>query len=254
MNDATPIGVKLINASVEFPVYHTKSRSLKDKLISVGTGGIIKHESNNVLTIKALNEITIDINKGDRLAIIGRNGSGKSTLLRVIAGIYPPTSGDVYVKGRVVPLLDVGFGLDDECTGIENLILRGMLLGLSSKEIHNKIDDIIEFTELGEYINLPLHTYSAGMEARLALGVSTCVNPDILLIDESISVGDVFFVEKAQNRVNELIERSGMLVLVSHSEELIHQMCNRAALVHRGNLLKIGQVDEVLDTYHSQIV
>jgi ABC-type polysaccharide/polyol phosphate transport system ATPase subunit len=187
--------------------------------------------------------------EGDRLGLIGHNGSGKSTLLRVIAGIYEPVEGRVLVEGRVSPLFDTMPGLDPEHNGYENIITTGLLFGLSRDEIEKKISNIEEFSELGEYLSLPVRTYSTGMVTRLGFAKATSLDPGVLLVDEWISTGDARFVDRAIDRMHQLIGRSRIVVLASHNVSLLQSICNKAALLRTGRLLEIGPVADTWNKY-----
>jgi ABC-type polysaccharide/polyol phosphate transport system ATPase subunit len=202
--------------------------------------------------IRALNGVSVNIEHGDRVGLIGRNGAGKTTLLRVMAGIYEPPSGTVEIEGRVAPLFDIGMGMDPESSGYENILLRGLYLGLRKAEIRAKVDEIADFTELGEFLEMPLRTYSAGMFARLAFAISTSIDPEILLLDEGIGAGDDVFLEKAKQRLDALINRARILVLASHSDLLIRKLCNRAILMENGQVDASGSTDEMLERYHGK--
>jgi ABC-type polysaccharide/polyol phosphate transport system ATPase subunit len=228
--------VSIKDLCVEFAIYGAKSRSLKNTVVAQATGGRVMGGAHDIVTVRAIDGLTIDINDGDRIGLVGHNGSGKTTLLRVIAGIYKPASGSVSVEGRVGALLDPAAGMDPEATGIENIFLRGHLLGMTRDEIEARLDDIASFSELGDFLNLPLRTYSAGMGARLAFAVSTSMQNDILLIDEGIGAGDASFQEKAQERIEGLFSRTSIVLLASHSEELITRFCNRRLRMEHGRL------------------
>jgi len=246
--------IRLEKVAVTFPIYDASSRSLKKRLIAASTGGQIQSdpESTKVTVVEALNEVSLSFQHGDRVGLVGHNGAGKTTLLRVLAGIYEPTIGRVEVEGHVAPLFDVALGMDPESTGYENIILRGLFLGLKPKEIRRRIDDIAEFTELGDFLSLPIRTYSAGMRMRLAFAVSTSIEPDILLLDEGIGAGDAAFLEKANKRLGEFTNKAAIIVLASHSEGLIKKMCSHAVLMERGRVIRVGEVGEVLDYYKGQ--
>jgi ABC-type polysaccharide/polyol phosphate transport system ATPase subunit len=238
--------------SVSFPIYDAKSRSIKKRVLTAaGRGRIATGESNHVV-IRALNDVSLNIEHGERVGLIGRNGAGKTTLLRVMAGIYEPPAGTVEVEGRVAPLFDIGMGMDPESSGYENILLRGLYLGLRKAEIRAKIDEIAEFTELGEFLEMPLRTYSAGMFARLAFAISTSIDPEILLLDEGIGAGDEAFLEKAKQRLDAMINRARILVLASHSDELVRKLCNRAILMQNGQIVASGSTDEMLERYHGK--
>ena len=227
--------IVLNQVSVTIPIYNLSARSLKKQLLRFSTGAALNNDTRHVL-VKALDQINLTIHHGDRVGLIGHNGAGKSTLLRVLAKIYEPTSGSLYIKGRVSPLLDVMLGINPESTGYENILIRGLLLGMRRKEIENKLDDIAAFTELGDYLYLPVRTYSSGMQLRLAFAVATSIQPEILLMDEVIGVGDAAFMEKAQQRLNRLMDRASIVVLASHSQETIKKWCNKVFLMEKGTI------------------
>jgi ABC-2 type transport system ATP-binding protein len=244
--------IRLNQVSVSFPIYDAKSRSIKKRVLAAaGRGRIGTSEANHVV-IRALDGVSIEIEHGDRVGLIGRNGAGKTTLLRVMAGIYEPPSGTVEIEGRVAPLFDIGMGMDPESSGYENILLRGLYLGLRKAEIRAKVDEIADFTELGEFLEMPLRTYSAGMFARLAFAISTSIDPEILLLDEGIGAGDDVFLEKAKRRLDALINRARILVLASHSDELVRKLCNQAILMENGRVVTSGPTNEMLERYHQK--
>jgi ABC-2 type transport system ATP-binding protein len=240
--------IELNHVSVAFPLYNTGSRSLKKAMLSATTGGRIGSDANHVV-VQALDQVSFRIGDGDRVALVGHNGAGKTTLLRVLAGIYEPRVGSVRIQGRVTPMFDVNLGIDPESTGYENIILRGLYLGLKKSEIRARRDNVAEFTELGPFLDLPVRTYSVGMQARLAFAMATCIDPEILLLDEGIGAGDASFLEKANERLDQFIQRAGILVLASHSVELVRRFCNRALLMEHGRMIWSGGVDEALTVY-----
>jgi ABC-2 type transport system ATP-binding protein/lipopolysaccharide transport system ATP-binding protein len=241
--------IRCRDVRVEFPIYGAGSRSLRKTLVRFGTGGLISRNSDDRVVVRALSGVTFDLDNGDRLGLIGHNGAGKSTLLRVLAGIYEPVGGVADVCGQVWPLLDVSLGLDQDATGYENIRLRGLVMGMDPATIRAKIDDIAEFTELGDYLDMPIRTYSSGMMLRLAFGVSTSIDPEILLLDETIGVGDGAFLAKAQARLDHLIAGSSIVVISSHSMDLIRRFCNKALLLDHGSVKAFGEVEEVLAQY-----
>jgi len=241
----------LENLHVEFPIYGAQ-RSLRKTFFMRATGGLIgpgteKHR----LVVKALDGVSLRLESGDRLALIGHNGAGKSTLLKVMAGVYEPTAGRVLASGKITSLFDVMPGLDWEDTGYENIITAGLLLGMEREEIEAKILDIEQFSELGEYLSLPVRTYSAGMMTRLGFAVATAVDPGILLIDEGIGAGDNRFADRAARRMREFIDRSKILVFASHNEDMIKAWCNKGALFAAGKLMQLGEVEDVLAAYQA---
>lgn len=239
------------NVSVAFPVYDAASRSLKKRLISSAVGGRIQEEpgSERLSVVQALDGVSLDFEHGDRVGLVGHNGAGKTTLLRVIAGIYEPLMGTVDVQGHTVPLFDITLGMDPESTGYENIMLRGLFLGLSRAEVQRKAEEIAEFTELGRFLELPMRTYSAGMRIRLAFAVSTSIEPDILLLDEGIGAGDAAFLDKAKKRLEKFTQKAAIIVLASHSEQLLQRMCQKAVLMEHGRVVAVGGTDEILRAY-----
>ena len=219
--------IKLQNVSVQFPIYSFHSRSLKNTLVGKITGGEIGRDVSNHVAVNALQSLTLELKKGDRLGVMGPNGAGKSTLLRVIAGIYEPTSGSIEVKGRIASLIDISLGMQPEASGFENIRMRGVMMGLSLKQIKSLEEEIAEFTELGPYLNMPIRSYSTGMHMRLGFAVSTAVPADILLMDEWLSVGDAAFNIKAEKRLEDYVKKSSILVIASHSEETIKKLTNK---------------------------
>ncbi len=195
------------------------------------TGGEIGRNVSNQVSVTALHDLSINLKSGDRLGVMGPNGAGKSTLLRVIAGIYAPTSGSIEVKGRIASLIDISLGMELEASGFENIRMRGVMMGLSLKQIKSLEEEIAEFTELGPYLNMPIRSYSTGMHMRLGFAVSTAVPADILLMDEWLSVGDEAFKVKAEKRLNEYIKRSSILVIASHSKETIEKLTNKKLIL-----------------------
>lgn len=242
--------IELNEVSLEYPVLGVGGQYLKKKILSAATGGLITG-SKGTTSVKALREITFSLVEGDRLGLVGHNGAGKSTLLKLLAGIYMPTSGYLRVNGSVVSTLNLSLGFEPEATGLENIIIRGLLLGLSRKQINEKIEEIAEFTELGDYLKLPARIYSSGMMTRLAFATVTAIASDILLMDEVIGAGDAAFLEKAEKRLTSFMEKSKILVIASHSDETIKRFCNKAILLKHGNLIDFGPVDEVLASYHN---
>jgi lipopolysaccharide transport system ATP-binding protein len=224
------------NLAVEFPLYSNAHRSLKNKVLHATTGGRLARAAGDRVVVKALDDLNFDIKAGDRVGLSGHNGSGKTTLLRVLAGAYEPVSGSLEVQGRIASLLDLSLGMDHDATGYENIFLRGILMGLTPREIRAKTQEIAEFTELGEYLDMPVRTYSSGMQLRLAFAVSTSVNADILIMDEWLSVGDADFNQKAEKRLDSLVKNTAILVVASHSPDLIAKVCNRAFRLEHGRL------------------
>ncbi|WHT19672.1 ABC transporter ATP-binding protein [Crossiella sp. CA-258035] len=241
------VSIEVQNAWVEFPIFDAKTRSLK-KAVLGKAGGKIGTES-KVPVIEALRDVSISLQHGDRVALVGHNGAGKSTLLRLLSGIYEPTRGTSKIIGKVAPVFDLGVGMDPEISGYDNIIIRGLFLGMTRKQMEARIDDIAEFSELGNYLSMPLRTYSTGMRVRLALGVVTSIDPEILLLDEGIGAVDAAFLDKARDRLNDLVKRSGMLVFASHSDEFLKSLCSTAIWVDHGQVRAHGALREVLTQY-----
>ncbi|HWA19422.1 MAG TPA: ABC transporter ATP-binding protein [Devosia sp.] len=232
------VEISIEQLTVEFAILGPRSRLLKNRVIAQATGGRIMASAHDVVRVRAIDEMTLDIREGDRVGLVGHNGSGKSTLLRALAGIYKPSRGRITVTGKVGTLLAPQMGLEQEASGMENIYLRGYLLGMSKREIDSKVDDIAEFTELGEFLQLPMRTYSQGMSARLGFAISTAMHNDILLIDEGIGAGDKSFQVKAQQRISGLIDRTPIVVLASHAEDLVKRLCNRVVQLERGKIVR----------------
>ncbi len=199
----------------------------------------------------ALRNINLRIQRGERIGVIGPNGAGKSTLLRLLARIYPPTTGEVAVRGTVAPLIEMGAGFNIELTGHDNILLNGAMLGFTRKQMLAKVDEIHEFTGLREFADLPLKYYSSGMYARLGFGVATSIDPEILLVDESLGVGDATFRKKATRRIRELMGRSHAVILVSHEMSSLRELCDRGIWVRDGEIVADGPIDQVVDDYEA---
>jgi lipopolysaccharide transport system ATP-binding protein len=223
--------------SVEFPIYENSHRSLKKAVLNLTTGGRIGQDAGRHAIVSALDNLSFRFTDGERIGLVGHNGSGKTTLLRTLAGVYAPVRGKLSMNGKVASLLDVSMGLDPDATGFENIYLRGILDGLKPATIRSKVDDIAEFSDLGEYLNLPVRTYSSGMMLRLAFAISTSVEANILIMDEWLSVGDADFAVKAAGRLEKLVGQASILVLASHDPKLISRVCTRRILMHHGKIV-----------------
>ncbi|OZB77379.1 MAG: ABC transporter ATP-binding protein [Thiomonas sp. 14-64-326] len=241
--------IRLHQVALDLPIFDVTAQSLKKRVLRLGRKNRLAEDNTGVVIVRALSGIDLALEPGDRLGLIGHNGAGKSTLLRVMAGIYPPTAGVVEVRGRAIPLLDINLGMDDQSTGRQNIRLRGLLLGMKDAEIRAKSEEIAEFTELGDYLDLPLRTYSSGMRLRLAFAIATAVDAEILLLDEVIGVGDASFQEKAARRLEQLHARAEIVVLAIHNPQVIRKSCNKALWLERGTLRSFGAVDTVLADY-----
>ena len=229
--------ISVQNVSVEYPIYQARARSLKNAVLSAATGGKFAQQgTQDMVVVRALEDISFELSDGDRLGIVGHNGSGKSTMLRTLSSVYAPTRGRVDIDGRVVSMLNISLGLDNEATGLENIYMRGMLLGCSRTKIRGFVDEICEFAELGDFIYMPLRTYSSGMAMRLAFAISTTVDADIILMDEWLSVGDQGFAVKAQDRIQAFVKKAGILVVASHDRPMIDRMCNKVIEMEHGRI------------------
>lgn len=245
--------IDLQDVSVEFPIYNINARSLKKRFLRLATGGNVSKDANEHIIIKSLNSVSLSIQHGDRVGLIGHNGAGKSTMLRLLAGIYEPTDGQIKVDGKVSPMLDLMSGIEAEFTGYENIIIRGTILGIPRARIKEQMAEIAEFTGLGDYLAMPVRTYSSGMMVRLAFAISTSIMPEILLIDEIFNAGDINFMQKARDRMVSLVNQSSIVVIATHSNELIKEFCNKALLMDGGKIKYFGAVDEAIDLYQKNL-
>ena len=225
------------NATVEYPIYSASAMSLRNHIVSIGTGGVVSRGIRNVITVKAVDAVSFTLEDGDRVGLVGHNGAGKSTLLRMLAGIYKPTGGVIKSEGRVSTIFQLGSGLDREMSGYENIVRMAMLLGVSRRKARGFIPDIEEFTELGNFLSMPVHTYSAGMLTRLTFAVATAIKPQILLVDEVLGAGDADFQKKAKIRMEQIMADAKIFVLASHSPEMIDLYCNRILHFEHGRLI-----------------
>lgn len=241
--------IQLQNVGVEFPVYNSSSRSFKNRVLSIATGGKIERRTDRLVVIRGLDNATMTFKDGDRVGLIGHNGSGKTTLLRVLSGIYTPTHGKALTKGQSVSLINIQLGIDPDATGRENIRLRSAMMGMHPNEIASKLEEISTFSGLGEFLDVPFRTYSSGMQMRLAFAVSTAVRPEILIMDEWLSTGDEDFKERANKRMQDLVESTKILVLASHSKELLEKNCNRIVWLEHGRVKMDGRPEEVLNAY-----
>jgi lipopolysaccharide transport system ATP-binding protein len=236
-------------ASIEFPIFNASSRSLTSTILQVATGGKLDSNASGKVVVKALSSINFEFLDGDKVGILGHNGSGKSTLLRTLSGAYVPTHGNAIVDGRVGSLIDISLGINPEASGRENIFLRGQMLGLSKIQIKERFNDIVSFSELGEFIEMPVRTYSTGMHLRLAFAVSTVIQPEILLMDEWLSVGDEDFRQKAEARLTKIVDSTKILVLATHSRSLLETVCNKALWLEHGQIKMLGPALDVSKAY-----
>ena len=239
----------MTGVSVDIPIFNSQNRSLKKTMMGIATGGKIGLTESGTTVIRSLDNVSFEIKPNERVGLIGHNGAGKSTLLRVLGGVYKPTTGRADIQGKIGSLISISLGIDTEATGLENIYLRAALLGIPKPVIDKELDSLIAFSELGEFINMPVRTYSTGMHMRLAFAVSTMISPDILLMDEWLSVGDENFQKKAENRLNALIERSNVLVLATHSKNLLLRCCTRVLWLEHGRLILDDKPEKVIPLY-----
>lgn len=242
------IAVKIENVSMKFNLEREQTTSFKDYIIN-----LLKKKTSEYNDFCALNDVTFDIAKGDSFAILGGNGSGKSTLLKIISGIYTPTEGKVLVSGTIAPLIELGTGFDMELTAKENVYLNGAVLGYSKKFMMSKFEEIIDFAEINNFVDVPLKNFSSGMVARLGFSIATLVTPEILIVDEILSVGDQSFQEKCEKRMSEMTSNGATLILVSHSIDQVRKVCENAVWLNKGNIMAIGSAEQVCNLYEDNV-
>ena len=239
--------IKLTDVGVEFPIHNANSRSLQLQVFSALGGKLARHS--RAVFVRALNGVNLDLQEGDRVGIVGHNGAGKTTLLRVLAGVYEPTQGALSIDGRLSSFTDITLGMDPEATGLDNIIFRCVFMGLSFAEARKLSPSIEEFSELGEFLRLPVRTYSTGMFLRLAFAISTSIEPEIIVMDEMIGAGDARFLEKAKRRLADLLTRVKILVVATHDSSIMESLCNKIAWLEHGEVRKIGPFTEVYPDY-----
>jgi ABC-type polysaccharide/polyol phosphate transport system ATPase subunit len=241
-----PAPVELRGVSLRFVSYYDKQYSLKRAVIDL----LLRREGPPASDeFWALRDVDLEVRRGERVGIVGSNGAGKSTLLRLLARIYPPTSGTVSVRGNVAPLIEMGAGFNPELSGRDNIFLNGAMLGFGRREMEAKVDGIFEWTGLREFADLPLKYYSSGMYVRLAFAVATEIDPDILLIDETLAAGDAVFIERAKARIRGLLDRSNVVIVVSHDLDALREICTRGLWMKKGRIVDDGPIDEVIGRY-----
>lgn len=243
---AEPV-IKVDNVSMMFNLNKEKIDNIKEYVIKFITRKL------HFTEFWALRDISFELNKGDRLGVLGFNGAGKSTLLKTVAGVMKPTKGKITVHGTVAPLLELGAGFDPNYTGKENIYLYGATLGFSRKFLDEKYQEILEFSELKEFIDVPLKNYSSGMRARLGFAIATTVNPDVLILDEVLSVGDAKFRHKSEARIQSMFDKGTTVVFVSHSTDQVRRICNKAILLDHGQMIASGTADEICALYDEKI-
>ena len=239
--------IEVENVGMKFNMSSEKVDDFKDYVIK-----LIKRQL-NYKEFWALKDISFKIKKGDRVGIVGLNGASKSTLLKVISGVLKPTEGKVKISGSIAPLLELGAGFNKQYTGVENVYLYGAMLGHSKAFINEKFDEIVKFSELGDFINVPVKNYSSGMKSRLGFAIATIVEPDILILDEVLSVGDAKFRKKSTNKIKSMIENDVTVLFVSHSIEQVLELCNKAILLEKGHLVAYGNSEEIAELYQKKL-
>lgn len=249
MNMNQNVSIALRNVGVDFPVFHAASQSLKNRMLGTVTGGLLNRSAQGQLVVQSLQNIHLNIACGERVGLVGHNGAGKSTMLRVLSGIYHPTQGSAVIQGDAVSLINIGLGIDPEASGLENIKLRAVMMGLAPDHLRERIDEIVAFSGLGEFIHMPFRTYSSGMQMRLAFAVSTTIRPQILIMDEWLSLGDAEFAERAKKRMEQLLDETEILILASHSRELLQQNCTRLIWLEHGKVKMDGPLGEVSKQY-----
>ena len=234
--------IKATNLVVEFPIYGMNgNRSFKKSLMSIATGGVLAKDAASRVVVRALNGLDFEFSEGDRVGLIGHNGSGKSTLLQVLAGIYEPSEGELTVNGKITSMLGITLGMDGEVTGLENIYLRGRMMGLDLRQINDLVESIAEFAGIGDYLHLPMRTYSSGMAMRLAFAIATSVQADIILMDEWLSVGDADFILKAKERLTNLVNNARLVVIASHDHSMIKDQCDTIISMEHGKIVSISK-------------
>ena len=247
-NQEDDFAIQAQNLTLHVPVFMQEDKQLISTSLNILKGLYLGNSQRKIVTI--LDNLNFSLKNGDRLGLIGSNGAGKSTLLRLLAGIYHPSHGDLKVEGRVQGLFDISLGMNPEATGMENIFVRGLQMGLRLKEIEGLLDNILSFAELGQAINKPLHTYSSGMRVRLAFAISTMIEPEVLLLDEWIGVGDANFRKKFEMRMNELVDSCRALVLATHNNSLMSSLCTHGMVLNQGKIVFFGQINEALSFYN----
>ena len=255
--------IVLEDVCIDFPVYDSEKSFRKTlmkharntaRITSHYTGGTLRQEGRGKPTaIRALHDINLTLSDGDRLGLIGHNGAGKTTLLKLMAGIYEPTTGRMETSGRISPMFNPSIGMDPDDTGYENIINIGLFLGLSEDEIVARFPEIEEFTELGDFLSLPVRIYSSGMTVRLAFAIATSIEPEILILDEGLGAGDARFAEKAKRRMDAMVDKASIVVLATHGPDLIQSMCNKAVLMEHGKIVMAGKSEDVVAAYDKAV-
>ena len=242
--------MRLCDVTVDLPIFSPRGRSLQLAVLNLAAGGKLSERVGRTVYVHALDRVSFEVYRGDRIGLLGHNGSGKSTLLKVLSSIYLPTSGEMHSSVQVVPLLDFNLGVDDDMTGVEAIRVGCMLRGIKKDRMAESLHEICEFTELGEFLNLPIRTYSAGMRARLAFGTATALRPQAIAIDENLSTGDAQFIRKARQRADEFIGGASVLFLASHQDDMLRSFCNKGIVLRAGKVEFIGPIEDAILNYN----
>ena len=246
--------IELRNVGVDFPVFNAWNHSFKNRVLSAVTGGAIDRKYDGSVVVRGLQAINLTIKAGERVGLIGHNGAGKTTMLRVLSGIYAPTEGEAIINGECVSLINISLGIDPEATGRENIKLRSAMIGFTPRETQASMEEIIDFSGLGDFIDMPFRTYSSGMQLRLAFAVSTSIRPRILVLDEWLSTGDEEFRHRAEKRMKEVVDSTDILILASHSRQLLEENCNRLIWLEHGRIKQDGPTEHVTKAYFENAV
>lgn len=239
--------IELFGVTLDYPVYSVRAQSIRSSVMNLAVGGRFMKDQRDIAVIRALSNIAFKVEEGDRLAFIGHNGSGKTSLLKVVAGIYEPTEGVITVKGRITSMISIGAGMDPEATGLQNIFNIALMRLVRKSVIRERIPAIVEFSELGAFINLPVKTYSAGMVARLVFAIATELDADILILDEWLGAGDASFHDKATERMNRFVESARIVVIATHDTNLVRRLCNKVCVLDGGRMSYFGPTDEYFD-------
>ncbi|MDI7776357.1 ABC transporter ATP-binding protein [Asticcacaulis sp. EMRT-3] len=236
--------IDLNGVELSYPIYSIRANSIRNTIANLAVGGKLLKDGQDIIHVRALENINFSLHQGDRLGIMGHNGAGKTTLLKVLAGVYEPDKGRVFVSGRVSSMIDIGLGLDAALTGRDNILNMGRMRGIPTRKVLASIPEIVDFSELGGYVDLPVKAYSAGMQARLVFAVATSLEPDVLLLDEWIGAGDASFQDRATARMNDILARSRVMVLATHSRGMIESVCNKILILDAGRQVFFGDVGD----------
>lgn len=238
------VSVELFGVTLDYPVYSVRAQSLRTSVMDLAVGGRFMKDQHDIAVIRALSNIAFRIEEGDRLGLVGHNGSGKTTLLKVIAGIYQPTEGVVSIQGRLTSMINIGSGMDPEASGLQNIYNMALMRMIKKSVIKERVPSIVEFSELGAFINMPVKTYSAGMVARLVFGVATELEADILVLDEWLGAGDAAFHQKAADRMTRFVDKAKIVVIATHDTGLVRHVCNKVCVLQGGRLSYFGPTQD----------